>query len=174
MKKFIIHLILSFLILMSFACSQPQSVISAKLGSSLNSMGEITDSSLNFTSSKVENPQRSKNIFDSVFFDGSIICYSFAMKNSLAAQTILVQLVNPQTEEAIHVDNMKINNKTISGFILVGNVLEFFYQSDLNKRPPENHYADEEIDFIIRLSVSDNSKQMKYDLSGKFSLSYEP
>ena len=169
MKKFII---LSLLILIS--CSQPQSVISAKLGSSLNSMGEITDSSLNFISSKVENPQRSKNIFDSILFDGSIICYSFVMKNLLFAQTVLVQLVNPQTGEAIHVDNMRVQNKTITGFILVGNVLEFFYESDFNKSPPQNHYADEEIDFIIRLSVSDNSKLIEYDLLGSFSLSYKP
>ena len=172
MKKLITFLILCLPILISWSCSQPQSVISAKLGSSLNNNGEITNPSLNFVFSKVENPQKSKNIFDSIYFNGDIICFNFTMKNSLLAQTVLVQLINPQTGEKTYMDSVKINKKNIHGFISVGSILEFFYKSDMDKAPPKNHYANEKIDFIIRLSVSDNSNIIDYNLPGYFSLSY--
>ena len=173
MKKFTIYLVLCLPILVNFSCSQPQLVTSAKLGSSLNDMGEITNSSLDFIFSKVENPKKSINIFDSILFDGGVICFSFAMKNSLLAQTVLVQFVNTQTGEKIHVDSIRIHKKNIYGFISVGNALEFIYKSDLHKSPPKNHYANEKINFIIRLTVSDNSEKIVYDLAEDFSISYD-
>jgi len=172
-QKSIPYLLLSLLIVINFACTQPQSVIFAKLGSSLNNMGEITNSSLDFTFSKIENPKKSKNIFDQIYFSGEIICFNFALKNSLLAQTVLVQFVNPQTDEKTYVDSVKVHKKNVYGFISVGGALEFFYTSDIDKYPPENHYANEKINFIIRLSVSDDSKKIDYDLPGYFSLSFK-
>ena len=172
MKKFIIYLALCLSILVSFSCIQPQSVIFANLGSSFNDTGKITNPSLDFRFTKVDNPKKSINIFNSIFFDGGIICFSFTMKNSLLAQTVLVQFINPQTGEKIHVDSMNIHQRTIYGFISVGNALEFLYKYDLHKTPPPDHYANERINFIIKLAVSDNSEKIVYDLPGDFSISY--
>ena len=171
-KKITYHLFLSLLILINLTCTQPQSVITAKLGSSLNNAREIENTSLHYEFSKIENPQKSKNIFDNIYFSGSIICFHFAMKNSLFAQTVHVQFVNPQTNETTYMDSIKIHEKNISGFISVGGALEFFYKSDIDKHPPKDHYANKKINFIIRLTVSDNSKKIDYDLPGYFSLSF--
>ena len=173
MKK--IHKI-KYLIALLIICScTPKNleIDSASIGSNLDSDGEISDSSLIYKFKKDNKGPKTRDLFNYIYFEGDTLCFSFKLNKQVNYNSIKVWYQNPETGKSFPAERIDLHYKTISGFSLVGSIMEKFYEKKLGNNLKEDEYFNKNIDFIIKISLVYNDKTIEKSKPGFFRLEYK-
>jgi|GEM_PF-350060 len=168
MKQALIILLLIFI-----SCGPGKfSIQSIETGSNLDARGAINQEFLTFTFSEPSKKRNVQDLFNHIYFAGDTLCFSLKYTGKVKKEEISISFVNPATGESFKAERIDVQDNYISGFSLVGTVLEKFYKNDLLKRIPQNKYCCKQIPFQLRIEIMGSDKFVNSITSGSFRLKY--
>ncbi len=144
----------------------------AELGSAISLKGEITDPSLVYTFKPYQRGGATRDLFNYLYFQGDTICYSFRLSREIGKDGINAGFINPSTGRYYKAERLDIYHDRVSGFSLVGSVLESFYHDRLGNSLPAGMYCCKEIPFIVKLTVHADGKTVESSIRGAFRIEY--
>ena len=139
-----------------FFFNRGKGIYSLEFGSNLNSNGEISEKSLLFNF-KYDDDTSIEKLFNHIYFEGDTLCFSFQIETDVDKDRIKVFFINSQNGDVFKAERIDIDGKRISGFSLIGTILEQFYFSKLSEKSLEK-FRKIEIPFILRIEVELNNK----------------
>lgn len=156
---------LLILFLLATACSQKKGSI--MLGSDL-SQGVITDTSLAYTFPVYRGTARNHALFNHMYFRGDTLCFSLCLRNQINPQHTRARLIPGNSKRSYPFERIDYHGTCISGFSLVGTIMEQWYADRLKLAPPEHHYSGKKHGFTVIVRI----KKRVYRRSGFFTIGY--
>jgi len=132
-------------------------IYSVKFGSNLNSSGEINEKSLLFNFEYNGNKNIEK-LFNHIYFEGDTLCFSFKIETNVNKDRVKVFFINPKNGDIFKAERIDMDGKRISGFSLIGTILEQFYFSKFSEKISLEKFRKIEIPFIVRVEVELDNK----------------
>ncbi len=155
------------------ACSKNLEIVSGELGSSLAAEGEIGNSSLEYRLKKSTRGTKNRDLFNSIYFQGDTLCFSFKLTRSVGREMVSAWFINPETGERYRAERIDIHEKRVSGFSLLGSILENYYKQYLDAAIPHDAFCCRDIPIDVEISIDDNKNRVRKNLSGSFRIAYE-
>jgi hypothetical protein len=169
----IAYAILLLPIILFPACSENLEIVSGELGSSLAAEGEISNSSLEYRLRRFSGGTKNRDLFNSIYFQGDTLCFSFELTRRVGRKMVSVWFINPETGERYRAERIDIHEKRISGFSLLGSILENYHKQYLDAPIPHDAFCCRDIPIDVEISIDDNQNQVRKNLSGSFRIAYE-
>jgi len=153
-------------------CSRDLAVKNAALGSDLSPDGTISDNSLVFTFKKPDPGEATRDLFNYIYFEGDTVCFSFELSRKVKEKDVDMQFIEPSTGRGFKAERIDIIDTTVSGFSLLGSLLEQFYRDRLTQPLPEKAFCCEAIPFSIRLVLHGEKGDVIHEEKGSFVIRY--
>ena len=155
------------IILLIAGCSDTAEFKSFETGSSIDENGVILEKKTDFSFKLRNGNDRFKDVFNSIYFSGDTVCFSLEINRRVERRWISVWFAGPGGKkipaERIDINNISVcrikHGSRISGFSLLGSLLEFFYGAILSKKfNPEQVSGD--IPFTVIAEISDGKEKI--------------
>ena len=88
-------------------------------------------------------------------------------------EAVSVWFINPETGKRYRAERIDIFEKRISGFSLLGTILENYYKEILDAAIPPDAFCCRNIPLDIEISIDNEKNQLRKNLSGSFRIVYE-
>jgi len=147
-------------------------IVSTELGSDLSSKGEISDRNLEFVFKKYKRGGQMKDFFNYMYFEGDTLCFSFGASRTIDACEVTAWFINPDDNRVYQAERIDIHGKTISGFSLMGSIMEKFFYKDIAIPAKGDEFENESIPFIVNLRVMCGKEVVEKKVPGSFSLRF--
>ncbi len=154
-------------------CSGDLEIVSGEFGSSVAANGEIDNTSLEYRFKRFRRCATNRDLFNTIYFQGDTVCFSFELTKSVAREAVSVWFINPETGKRYRAERIDIFEKRISGFSLLGTILENYYKEILDAAIPTDAFCCRNIPFDIEISINNGKNQLRKNLSGSFRIVYE-
>lgn len=148
-------------------------IIEAGLGSRISPSGKISDSNLNFIFKKCKKAVTSKDLFNYIYFEGDTICFSFLLSGEVDKKNVDVCFIDPHNGKNYSAERVDLYKNRVSGFSLVGSILEKFKADSLKRSVPEDMWCCKEIPFRIRIIIKNENGIVQSTIGGSFRIEYE-
>ncbi|MCU0846332.1 MAG: hypothetical protein MUD12_00410 [Spirochaetes bacterium] len=154
------------IIILITGCSDRTEVKSFETGSSLDEDGVVLEKKTDFSFKLTNGNNRFKDVFNSIYFSGDTVCFSLEINRRVERSCIRVWFAASGGKkipaERIDINNISVclmnHGSRISGFSLLGSLLEFFHGAILAKRfNPEPVSGD--IPFTVIAEISDGKEK---------------
>lgn len=157
---------------------------SPALGSDLEHDGSMRDASLSYVFPPFNRGKTVRDLFNYLYFQGDTLCFTFRVNRHLEERMVRGWFVNPRTGKSYPVERIDVHEERtllpltgewcrVSGFSLVGSLMEDFYKGDLEKPMPRDRYSSSAIPFEIRLEVDQGEEILRRSLAGSFTIRYK-
>ncbi len=173
MKNVLSILCVSMLVFSSSCLRKDNPIESIETGSDLSNSGVIKNSSLDFIFPEFKKNGEVKDLFNYIYFKGDTICFSVKSDIRLNPENTSVFFINPADGKRYKAERLDFNENWVSGFSLVGSVMEQFYSARLNETIPEKYFCCEEIPFEILAQVKTDNKIYELRKKSKFVIRYK-
>lgn len=160
-------------LLLFTACSGKLEIVSGELGSSLAGGGEIGNSSLEYRLKRFTGGTRNRDLFNAIYFQGDTLCFSFELTRRVGEEMVSVWFINPETGERYRAERIDMHEKRISGFSLLGSILESYYKQHLDAAIPRDAYCCKDIPVDVEITIDNTKNQVRKNMSGSFRIVYE-
>ena len=180
MKKYLlITIVLSILLNCS---NEKMKITSSVVGNNLSKDGDISDSSPIYTFNKYSEKGKTKDLFNYIYFKGDTLCFTFYLNKKVKKENIKVWFENPLKKTRFRAERIDIKMRNIfnisydhkiSGFSLVGSILEAFYNDLLEKTIPKNNFCCKKIPYKIILQIDDGTNKIHYEVKKYFRIKYK-
>jgi hypothetical protein len=155
------------------ACSGNLEIVSGELGSSLAAEGEIGNTSLEYRLKRFTRGTKNRDLFNFIYFQGDTLCFSFKLTRSVRGEMVSAWFINPETGERYRAERIDIHEKRVSGFSLLGSILENYYRQNLDAAIPHDAFCCRDIPIDVEISIDFNKSHVRKNLSGSFRIAYE-
>ncbi|PKL38564.1 MAG: hypothetical protein CVV44_11830 [Spirochaetae bacterium HGW-Spirochaetae-1] len=165
-------IIIALMLLFTIGCSRELAVKSAALGSNLSPDGTISDNSLVFTFKKPDPGAATRDLFNFIYFEGDTVCFSFKLTRKVNEKDVDIQFIEPSTGSGFKAERIDFIDDNVSGFSLLGSLLEQFYRDRLTQPLPEKAFCCDTIPFSVRLVLHGEKGDVIHEKKGSFEIRY--
>jgi hypothetical protein len=169
----LIYWLIPLIMIFFTSCSGNLEIVSGELGSSVAATGEIDNTSLKYRFKRFRGATTNRDLFNAIYFQGDTVCFSFELTRNVGRGAVSVWFINPETGKRYMAERIDIFEKRISGFSLLGTILENYYKEILEAAIPPDAFCCRNIPFDIEISIDTEEKQLRKNLSGSFRIVYE-
>lgn len=155
------------------ACSGKPEIVSGELGSSLAVDGGIGNASLEYRLKRFTGGNKNRDLFNAIYFQGDTLCFSFELTRGVDEKAVSVWFINPESGERYRAERIDVHEKRVSGFSLLGSILESYYRQYLDAAIPHGAYCCRDIPFGVEISIDDTENRLRKNMSGSFRIEYE-
>jgi hypothetical protein len=134
-------------------CGGKKTVKDLELGSSINREGTITDHSLIFTFDPYSGGGTLQDLCNYLYFKGDTLCFSFTNNREYNRDNLKIWFIDPADNSRFVPERIDYHDGRVSGFSLVGTLLEQFLGRELQQPVPPDHLCCEDIPFIFRVEL---------------------
>lgn len=170
-KKIFFHITVILPVLFLQCTPSELKILSHEVGSNLSGDGSISNSSLNYKFKKYKKNRQVKDLFNYLYFKGDTLCFSFKINKEIMKDKIKAWFINPGNNDIFPVERIDVDDDRISGFSLVGSIMESFFSDQLRKPVPTDSFCCKDIPFKIRIEIEDK-KIIKTEVSSFFKIEF--
>ncbi len=172
-KKSLLLVLVFILGLAFFVFQDKEGIHYLNLGSDLGGSGEISKTSLSYSfdyNIKEKENTSIQKLFNFIYFEGDTLCFSAKFGEEVKKQDVKIFFINPKNGDVFPAERVDIDRKKISGFSLVGTILEQFYSVNSKKGLSLVDFADIKIPFIVRIEIDNGEKIYTKEKTSSFKL----
>lgn len=156
MKLFYSKKILYALFIIVCSCSKD----AIEIGTTIQ-YGKIQDRKLEYIFKKFDRSNKVEDLFNFMYFAGDTLCFGLKLNKGYNKDKIQAVFINPSNGKSFPVDRLDFDDEHITGFSLIGTIMQNFYTTDLNNNIPNDKYCCSDIPFIIKVQTADKIIEKK-------------
>lgn len=166
--------ILIICLLISGCASGENRIEMIETGSDLFKNGVISAKSLVYKFKDYNEKDLNRDLFSFIYFEGDTLCFSAKLSKKLDRDKAVVNayFVNSENGTKFRAERIDINDDRVSGFSLIGSILESFNSENLQKKYPVDKYCCREIKFKVILEIEENGKKISSSKEDSFRIEY--
>lgn len=149
------NILLCVLMLLGAAagCSKKFDLDSFESGSNLHRNGMISDKTVSFNFDIAGNIPAFRDVCNHIYFEGDTLCFSAEFSLDVEPGSISVWFVDSRDGRSFVAERVDVQKYRVSGFSLVGSLLEHVHHDDLARKPGEMP-AVFEIPLLVRFEIT--------------------
>jgi len=145
---------------------------SVSVGSDIMSDGSVKDAPLMYGFKRLNSGKTVRDLFNYIYFKGDTVCFSLELNRKIPVQSVKAWFVNPLNKRALAVERLESRGERIFGFSLVGSILEWIYQNNLDDKIPPDSYGSSPIPMKIRIEIKTGQKKISSEKDCTFKIFY--
>jgi hypothetical protein len=167
------HGLLIFLCAWGLSCSPSGKPLGElELGSRLEPDGSIADGSLEFTFRPFSGKGTNRDLYNHIYFQGDTVCFSVRSSRPVEKRMIGAWFIDPQSGRRFAAERLDVEGNRISGFSLVGTLLDEFFMETRNKPAVTGNLDGVSVPFEVFVSLTDDSGHYSIVKSSSFIIRY--
>lgn len=152
-----IPLLLSLALLVS--CSPGSGPLgNIECGQSLSKAGSITDTSTRYQFRPYTKSGTAQDLFNHIYFLGDTFCFSLEIEQGYDRNSLHVSFTDPATGTNVIPERIDYHRERISGFSLVGTLMEQFHNRELLDPIPPGMYCCKNYPVVITVTYVKDSR----------------
>lgn len=155
-----------------FSCTGNKYLGNLEVGSSINSEGNITDHRLVFTFDPYNRGGTLQDLCNYLYFKGDTLCFSFRVNREYERDNLKVWFIDPSDNSRFVPERIDYHNGRVSGFSLVGTLLEQFLGRELHQPVPPGHLCCRDIPFRLKVELITGDGLMELEREEVFRIQY--
>jgi len=167
-KNYFVKPLLILFMLMLFlpaACSNEQKITKTIVGQNFSADGKTTNTNLIFQFHTKDTFNKNKDFFNFVYFEGDTVCFSYKLAQAITKEQLKIYFINPKTNARFAAERIDIiNNNLVTGFSLVGSILEQFFGDRLEQSFQEKAFINADIPFIVSIEISADAEKQTAEI----------
>ena len=164
----------ALMFILSAGCGDGGPLIDGALGSDISPDGRIGSADMSFLLPDFPAVKTNRELFNRIYFTGETLCFSFELREPARPEDVRVQFVDPRTGISLPAERIDFHGRRISGFTLLGSLLEKFNGERLDGPVPAGRYCCRPLGIRVVLSMNNPKRPIRVTLEGSFSIRYGP
>lgn len=167
-----IYLILPLSLFLFNCTNQSADYHNINIGSNIDAEGKISNRNVTYTFKRKSNLKTIKDLYNHLYFAGDILGFTIVFDEKPEQDQLNIIFINADNHRYISAERIDILENRVSGFCLIGSLMEQFYKNKLNDAPSDLFY-EQHIPVIIQLKVkSASGKETIYTKKTVFEVKY--
>lgn len=161
--KFKVNIIFIFFIIF-ISCTESEFIKKIEFGSNLNNNGKIIEDSIEYNINLNSNYKDISDFCNFVYFEGDTFCFSLTPTKLISESEISAYYKIKGKEKKHSVERIGFYKKRIYGFSLIGSILEYYFEENLDDSfiisgIPEKY----DIELILEIKNKDEVQKYIFD-----------